>query len=217
MQQGRADILYTIGHSNHSIGRFIELLKRHQIGAVADVRSAPYSRYCPQFDKEGLAAALQRDGVSYVFLGRQLGARPRDATCYENGRVSLPKVAESEPFKRGLERLGQAMEHYRIALMCAEKDPLDCHRMIFICRILRERGIAMAHILADGGAEDHEHAQRRLVAKLGIEPNLFEQEITEADRIDRAYDQQAEIIACREEGQVEKDRASGSGRCPEVL
>ena len=117
---------YTIGHSNHSIGQFIGLLRQHGITAIMDVRSAPYSRYHPQYNKDTLADSLEKEGINYVFLGKELGARPDDPTCYENGRVDFGRLAERKEFKSGLERVLQGCEKYRIALMCAEKEPLGC-------------------------------------------------------------------------------------------
>ena len=90
---------YTIGHSNHSIGQFTGLLRPHGITAVADVRSAPYSRYHPLYNKDTLTMSLEKDGIKYMFLGRELGARPDDPACYENGRVDFGRLAEREDLK----------------------------------------------------------------------------------------------------------------------
>ena len=118
-------ILYTIGHSNHTIENFIALLKRYGVTCIADVRSAPYSRYCPQFNKDTLAANLQAAGITYMFLGRELGARPDDPCCYKGGFVNFQEIAKREEFKRGIERLLADISKHRVALMCAEKDPLQ--------------------------------------------------------------------------------------------
>ena len=168
------NILYTIGHSNHTIEKFIDLLKQHKIEVVADVRSAPYSRYCPQFNKDVLAARLEAAGVGYMFFGRELGARPDDSSCYENGRVSFSLIAERKEFREGLQRLLAENLIYRVALMCAEKDPLECHRTILVCRSLKGESIRIKHILGDGSIEDHCDTERRLIRALKIEPVLFE-------------------------------------------
>lgn len=147
--------IFTIGHSNHSIGQFIGLLRQHGITAIADVRSAPYSRYHPQYNKDALAMTLEKEGIKYMFLGRELGARPDDPACYENGRVDFGKLAGRAEFKSGLERVRQDNEKYRITLMCAEKEPLDCHRTVLICKILQQQGGNIKHILPDGALEDH--------------------------------------------------------------
>ena len=131
---------YTIGHSNHSIGQFTGILRQQGITAIADVRSAPYSRYHPQYNKDAIAGSLEKEGIKYVFLGRELGARPDDLTCYENGRVDFGRLAEREEFKIGLERVRQDSERYRIALMCAEKEPLTVTGQSLFARYLSNRG-----------------------------------------------------------------------------
>ncbi len=195
MTETEISMLHTIGHSHHSMERFIGLLRRYGITAVADVRSSPYSSYCPQFNREVLAADLMQADIDYVFMGKELGARPDDPSCYENGRVNFLKLAERTEFREGLEHLREGMKKHRIALMCAEKEPLECHRMILICRNLRQFGIRIRHILADGSIEERTDAEKRLVRKLKIKPSLFEQELTNADLIEHAYNQQAKRIA----------------------
>ena len=174
MAESGNNILYTIGHSNHTIEDFIDLLKRYEIKVVADVRSAPYSRYCPQFNKDVLAARLEAAGVGYIFFGKELGGRPNDSSCYENGRVNFGFIAERKEFREGLQRLLAESSKERVAIMCAEKDPLDCHRTILVCRSLKGESIQIKHILGDGGIEDHSDTERRLVKALKIEPMLFE-------------------------------------------
>src|ERR1700733_16145590 len=111
-------MIHTVGHSNHPIERFLGLLQSHGIGALADVRSTPYSRFNPQFKKEKLQAALAAAGIRYVFLGEELGARTKDPSCYdEEGRVSYAKLAQTEPFRKGIERLMTGMQQPRIAIM----------------------------------------------------------------------------------------------------
>lgn len=195
MVESKSNILYTIGHSNHKIEDFISLLKRHKVTCIADVRSAPYSRYCPQFNKDALAAALGAAGVAYMFLGKELGGRPSDSSCYEDGCVNFQRVAEREEFKQGIERLVAEASKHNIALMCAEKDPLQCHRTILISRYLKEHNIHIKHILEDGSIEDNRDAERRLIKTLKIEPTLFEPAKSEADMIEQAYNQQAQKIS----------------------
>ena len=131
--------VYTIGHSTHPIERFIELLKMHSITAICDVRSAPYSRMNPQFNREPLRDTLKEAGIAYVFLGEELGARSKDLSCYRNGKVDYELLARTELFHSGLERVREGARTHRIALMCAEKDPLDCHRTILVARNLVEQ------------------------------------------------------------------------------
>ena len=193
--------IYTIGHSNHRIKDFINLLKKHGITAVADVRSSPFSKHNPQFNREVFADALKQEDIAYVFLGKALGARPDDPCCYDNGSANFEKMAERPIFKQGIERLLKGMEQYRIALLCAEKEPLDCHRTILVCRHLRILGFPIKHILADGSVEDHQVTEHRLIKMLGLEPVLFDTTCTDADRIEKAYNQQAREIAYKRESE----------------
>jgi len=192
--------LFTIGHSIHSVERFVDLLKMHGVTALCDVRSSPYSRYTPQFNREPLKDELARQHIIYLYLGAELGPRSSDPTCYENGKVQYNRLAGKEIFQQGLGRLRKGMATYRIALMCAEKDPLTCHRMLLICRNLRGDDVVIRHILEDGSLEDNRDTEKRLMKQLKIDPaDLFS---AEADQIQRAYDLQGEKVAYTlEEGQ----------------
>jgi uncharacterized protein (DUF488 family) len=190
------DSVYTIGHSTHPVERLIELLALHGVTAVADVRSQPYSRFNPQFNREPLRVSLKAAGISYVFLGHELGARTDDRGCYVEGRVQYDLLARTRPFQAGLDRLAGGAGSHRIALLCAEKDPLVCHRGILICRHLARRGIGAEHILEDGGLESHEQALARLLAELGLgDGDLFR---TREELIDEAYDRRGRQIAYAE-------------------
>jgi uncharacterized protein (DUF488 family) len=179
-------MIYTIGHSNHPAERIVSLLRQQGIDALADVRSTPYSRFNPQFRREALAATLKSVGIQYVFLGKELGARSEDPQCYDNNRVSYAKLAQSELFRRGLERLMTGMREHKIAVMCAEREPLDCHRTILVARELDRAGVPVTHILSDGSLETHHHAMERLVAELDLPgEDLFS---SPAERFDAAYE-----------------------------
>jgi uncharacterized protein (DUF488 family) len=184
--------VYTIGHSNGTAEHLLEMLEQHGITAVADVRSRPYSRFNPQFNREGLANVLKNSGREYVFLGQELGARSEDPTCYRDGRAQYALIAKTPLFERGIERLMTGMESFRLAILCAEKEPLGCHRSILIARYLHDRGILVRHILEDGSLEDHDASLLRLLALHGIqENNLFH---TRDELIAMAYEKQAEEI-----------------------
>ena len=164
----------TIGHSNHPIEAFVALLREHGVTACADVRSAPYSRRHPDFNREPLQEALKRHGIAYVFLGRELGGRPSDPACYEQGQVRYRRVAGTKLFEASLERVIRGAEANRLALVCAEREPLACHRTLLVSRALEARGMAIAHIHADGHLETHADAMTRLLGMLGMgEPDLF--------------------------------------------
>ena len=197
MSETNNNILYTIGHSNHTINHFIGLLECHKINMVVDVRSAPYSRYSSQFNKKVISVALKEADIQYMFWGNELGARPDVTECYEGGRVDFKRIAERKEFKDALALLLEAIEKHHIALMCAEKEPLECHRTVLICRKLKENNLSIKHILEDGTIEDHHDTERRLVKMLKIEPTLFEPPKKESDLIEQAYDQQSKNISHR--------------------
>ena len=186
-------MIYTIGHSNHPIERFVSLLRQHGISAVADVRSNPYSRFHPQFRREPLIRCLAESAIEYLFLGEELGARTRDSQCYDpDGRVSYARLAQTGAFGRGLTRLLIATQTQRVALMCAEKEPLECHRTLLVARALERSGIEVAHILADGGLEGHARCMERLALRLRLDGGLF----ADPDQIrEEAYDVQGRRIA----------------------
>jgi len=170
------------------------------VNALCDVRSSPYSRFTPQFNRESLKEELSKYGIRYIYLGAELGPRSTDPACYENGKVQYKRLAEKEGFQKGLSRLLKGMADYRIALMCAEKDPLTCHRMLLVCRNLHGNDIVIRHILDNGSLEDNRITEQRLMKLLKINTaDLFS---TEEELIQRAYDIQSEKIAyTREEEQ----------------
>jgi len=185
--------LFTIGHSTHPTEDFLALLHQHGITALCDVRSAPYSRYNPQFKKEPLAASLKEADVAYVYLGRELGAHVHDPAFHENGRVSYAKVARADFFRAGLERVREGMKSYRVALMCAERDPIVCHRFMLVTRNLRGEGFAIVHVCADGSLETNEDAERRLLEAARLpRGTLFDDE---AAMIEAAYERMGKGMA----------------------
>ncbi len=158
----------TIGHSNHSLEAFLELLASNGVTAVADVRSAPFSRFCPQFNRDALSAALKEHGIRYTCLGRELGGRSADPACYRDGQIRYELVARTSLFRDGLARIVDSAARHRTALMCAEKEPLDCHRTLLVAPALAARGVAVAHILADGELEPHEKTLDRLLIQFDL-------------------------------------------------
>ena len=167
--------ILTTGHSNHSWDTFARLLNQHPIDALADVRSVPASRFNPQFNRSSLSASLKDCGIGYYFCVRELGGRPQDPTCYENGRVRYDRMAEAGAFRRGLALVMAKAASHRVVLMCAEKDPLDCHRTLLVGRAPVADGIDVAHILSDGTLEPHDQAMDRLLASydLDTEGDMF--------------------------------------------
>jgi len=184
--------VFTVGHSNHSISKFLELLQQRAVTTIADVRSAPYSQFAPQFNKDPLRKMLQAEGIKYAFLGRELGARSTDPACYENGRVRYDRLARTDLFEVGIGRLVSGSASESIAILCTEKDPLDCHRTLLVARALILRGLAVGHILADGSLESYDDSMLRLLDKTGQPPPDFF--TTDDERINKALrDQEARI------------------------
>jgi uncharacterized protein (DUF488 family) len=188
-----ADFVYTIGHSTHAMKQLVELLDLYGVDAVADVRSHPYSGFNPQFNRESLDADLRRASISYVFMGHQLGARTDERHCYVDGSVDFDLLASTQPFQDGLARVSKGAKSSRIALLCAEKDPLACHRGVVVCRYLAGLGVGARHILADGQLEDHGRSVTRLLDEVGMaNGDLFR---TEDELVIEAYGVRGRQIA----------------------
>ena len=144
--------LYTIGHSRHTMEYFISLLKKYNINYLLDVRSIPYSSHAEQFNKENIMAALKTAGINYSPMGNYFGARPVEKELYNReGYLDFEKVAKSVRFNKGMDNVILGLHRgNRIALMCTEKDPIDCHRAIMVARAFDVRGIKVSHILPNG-------------------------------------------------------------------
>ena len=157
--------LFTIGHSNLELEGFLSLLSKHGVEAVCDVRSRPASFRFPQFNQDPLEIGLRDAGFKYEFLGESLGGRPTDRRAYRaNGVVDYAVRRKARDFIAGVERLAELSLGLSIALMCAEEDPLHCHRFLMICPALVERGIAPVHIRREGVLELQRDAEDRLLA-----------------------------------------------------
>ena len=194
-------MIYTIGHSTHLIENFVSLLQTHKINAIADVRSVPYSRRHPQFNCDVLNETLKEQGIAYVYLGKELGGRSDEPGCYENGQVKYRLLAKTPLFRSGIERLLDGSSRNKIALMCAEREPLNCHRAILVARELVEVGLDIGHILYNGQLETHDMTMKRLLKQLGLlEQDMF---YTEGNPEAEAYAAQEKLIAYTDE-----DRAS---------
>lgn len=185
--------VFTIGASTMPIERLLELLGEHAVTAVADVRSIPASRFTPQFNKKPLRDSLRAHGVRYVFLGDELGARsPRDE-CYVDDVVQYERLAQTPEFEAGIGRVLDGASRERIALLCTEQDPLDCHRAILVSRVLAERDTEIHHIHASGRLEPHDDAMLRLRRKFHLDqPSLLDDE---ADQLSEALRRQEQQIA----------------------
>ena len=159
--------IYTIGHSNISFESFVELLERHGIQTLVDVRSAPYSRFVEHFNHDYLDIHLPRNNISYEYIGEKLGGRPRSARYFKsNGEPDYDAMAEDEAFIEGLDILCRMADQSVVCLMCSEEDPANCHRSKLVATQLALRAVEVMHILGDGTLESEEkNAKRRLTAK----------------------------------------------------
>jgi uncharacterized protein (DUF488 family) len=155
MTRSAACDLLTIGHSNLAADRFMALLKHAGVTAVADVRSVPFSRWCPWFSGKALAERLAGEAIAYIAVGDALGGRPRDPRLYRDGVADYEAMAATAEFAAGLERVADEMARHRVCLLCAEREPLDCHRCLLVGRALAERGLTLGHIRPDGTIEPH--------------------------------------------------------------
>jgi uncharacterized protein (DUF488 family) len=167
--------VYTVGHSSHSFETFASLLAGNGLEVVVDTRSAPYSKFAPQFDREALQKSLAASGIKYLFLGEELGGRPKGDSFYdENGRVLYGKRTSAPMFLSGMERLERGMAQFRVALMCGEEDPAHCHRRLLIGRVLVERGHNLLHIRADSHIETESEVEQLSKKSLATkQPALF--------------------------------------------
>lgn len=187
-------LLLTIGHSNLPPERFVALLQGAGVTAVADVRSVPFSRRFPWFSGRALAARLDDANIAYLPFGDALGGRPREPSLYRDGVADYEKMARTAPFRTGLDRIVEAMRQHRLCLMCAEREPLDCHRCLLVARALTEIGIGVEHILVDGTIEPNKRTEDRLLALVGAADDLF---MSRTDRLAEAYRERAAKIAAR--------------------
>ena len=192
--------LFTIGHSILEMGAFAKTLKDHRVELVADVRSVPQSARLPHFSQPAFEKLLAAENIAYLFLGEELGGRPDDADAYlSNGVVDYAARRKSYAFQRGVERLLKELEERSAAMMCAEEDPLQCHRFMMVCAELVKLGVDPVHIRKGGQIETQEAAEDRLLEANGLGSvaanTLFPQ--ARSDALEDAYRLQAERFAFR--------------------
>jgi uncharacterized protein (DUF488 family) len=196
MVQSEPLTVLTIGHSTHPYERFLDLLRMAGVTAVADVRTAPYSRHFSQFNSDALKGELGLDGIAYSFLGKELGGRPKGPQFYCDGVADYEKMATTEEFQKGLDRVVEGAKKYRIALMCSEHDPLDCHRCLLVGRALAKRGVDVKHILPDNAIIEHAQIEDRLLKISGREnDDMF---VPREERLATAYRERARKVAFSE-------------------
>jgi uncharacterized protein (DUF488 family) len=187
--------LFSIGHSNIPAERFLSMLSGVDVNAIADVRSTPFSRFFPWFSAKNLAPLLVQKGMLYLPYGGSLGGRPQDPALYCDGVADYDAMARQPEFEAGLERLRTDAARSRVCLMCAEREPLDCHRCLLVTRTLAGRGLAIGHILHDGTIEPHAATEQRLLELDGEPEDLFTSGQT--GRLAAAYRRRARAVAYR--------------------
>jgi len=186
----------TVGHSNLSCEQFIQIIQAAGVTAVADVRSAPYSHYSPHFNREAFRDSLRGIDIPYVFLGHELGGRPRDRALFHQGTADYEKMSAAPPFIAGLDRIVEGCARFRIALMCSEHDPLDCHRCLLIGRALAGRQVTVTHIVSGGLHISQKQVEDTLLALSGRDAeDLF---ASYEERLAAAYRDRARRVAFAE-------------------
>ena len=154
--------IYTIGHSDHTSAAFIDLLRQHDVTLLVDVRSQPYSRWAPQFNRETLTHDLEEADIGYRFLGDALGGRPSDSRLYTAGHPDYGRMEQTEAYQRGIERLLDLATSERVTIMCGEGDHRQCHRHLLITQTLLKRDVGVIHIKPDGQTVDGERTPEQL-------------------------------------------------------
>jgi len=191
--------LFTIGYSSQNSVSFTQLLKANQVDVVCDVRSTPYSSYKPDFSRREFRKFLNAADIKYTFMGDQLGARPKDRDCYVGGQATYERIARTESFKMGLERLRVGVDKLNLALVCSERDPLECHRAVLICYNLNDLRESILHIHSDGRLESQDQFEERVVNHhAAAPPPLLRGPGDWEVAVSLAFEKQAVAIAYRE-------------------
>lgn len=191
--------LYTIGYAGFELDDFISVLKENSVGALVDVRSSPYSSFHEIYNQENLENNLKKNGIYYLFLGESLGARPKDRSLYTDNVVDFTKVKNSSPFIQGCHRIHDGLRKIAICMMCAEKDPITCHRTILVADAFRNYfpEAHIYHIQQDGKIETQHQIDRRIMVKYHLEQEDFFKSFSQ--RLRQAYALQEKAIAYRED------------------
>lgn len=195
-------MIYSIGHSNHNIEKFIFLLKLHDINCICDVRSSPFSKFVTHFNRDKLKESLNSNNIKYIFMGEEFGARRKEKTLYTGDMVDFDKVADSPIFNDGLQRINNGiLKGFKIALMCSEKNPIECHRTILVSRFIQKNGQEVQHILEDGSLKSQSAIEEDLLNKYF--PDRFQisffDTTDEDEKLNLCYKKANEEVAYRDE------------------
>lgn len=199
------NIIYTIGYAGFGREDFVRVLEAHGVSAVVDVRSKPYSKHDPEYDSPAMSHFLAERGIIYRNYADEFGARQKDRRFYTaEGYMDFGKFAESLQFREGVRKILAGIEAgYKFALMCAEKDPMTCHRAILVARAFHENGLAVIHLMPDGENMTHEDLEHRLVdiyCPKGMQGDLFGGYKSEREIINEAYRKCNAVIGWRIDG-----------------
>jgi len=180
-----ANAVFSVGHSTHSLSDFLGLLNNSGITAIADVRSSPWSRFNPQYNRPDLKKSLRSFGIDYRFYGKLLGGRPSNPSLFHGSTADYEAMALTKEFAEGLDMVLAGAAKHRLALMCSEHDPLDCHRCLLVSRALAGRGADISHILSNGAVISHQQVEERLLTMSGRATDDFF--VPRAERLTAAY------------------------------
>lgn len=198
--------IYTIGYSSFKIEDFIQILKRNNITCVIDVRSNPFSEYFQDYNKDILEKKLKKENIMYRNYKKEFGARQEEPSFYPKGYLDFDLFTKSEQFNEGVLKIAKGIEMgFSFVLMCAEKDPITCHRNIMVAKAFKERGYNIKHILFDGSIESQDDIEKRMIKEYFPERNqmaLFDENKSDEDLIKASYNKKNEEIGYRiaEEG-----------------
>lgn len=184
--------LFSLGHSDLPINRFVSLLQGAGVTAIADVRTSPWSRRSPWFNQNSLSEELGLSDIEYRFLGDELGGRPRSPVLYRNGVADYAAMAKEPQFAIGIRRIVSGLREHSIALVCSEKDPLHCHRCLLVSRELSGRGVSTVHLDHFGGHETQQEVETRLLVEEGM---FHHDDMPLAYRLTQAYEVRRRRVA----------------------
>lgn len=198
------DTIYTIGYAGFPIDKFVEELKNNSINAVIDVRSSAFSQYYSDYNKNNLELRLKKEGIYYRNYAKEFGARQNDEEYYaDEGYLDFSKFSKSEQYLEGIKKLCTSMgKGYTFALMCAEKNPIDCHRTVLVARTFFEKGYKVVHLCPEGKTILQEEINLQLLDcffPLRAQINFFENQVSEEEMLDQAYRMQNKKIGYKME------------------
>ncbi|WP_428075296.1 DUF488 family protein [Candidatus Avelusimicrobium luingense] len=192
--------IYTIGYAGFDIDTFLTTLRRYSISVLIDVRSVPKaSEYYEAYSKENLRPFLEQNGIIYRNYAHEFGARQNNREYFTNGYLDFKKFTQTETFKSGVEKIEKGLSlNYNFVLMCAEKDPINCHRNIMVAKAMRDMGFEISHILSDGSLQTQEEMDTRLLDLYFKYPSLFDAPMDQKAMLEEAYRRQNEKIGFKE-------------------